>query len=267
MVLEALVSVQDAVKNTWHVVLFGAGVSFVSIVASYFVFPGNAGLLTVFLMTMIAAPLMLKLLWYEEYKEEKEIERAKPLDKINPLAAFSRQSETFVIYSAFFVGAVIALSITFIFLPENFVSKIFNDQITELGKAGLALGQITGGGAFTHILLNNLIVTAVAFVFALLFGVGAIFILAWNASVLSAALGLVTKSQSLSTAILTFLPHGIFEIAAYFAAAIAGGIISIALTKRDKKELGPVVKDMILIMVLAVALVLIGALIESVGAA
>lgn len=264
MVLETIMSIRDAIKNPWHMVIFGAIISLVSLGVAYLVFPQYLGILTVFLITIISAPFMFNLLKYEEAREEIEVEKVSFVQRINPISAFSRQSETFVIYSAFFAGMVIALSLAFVVLPQNFVSELFNEQISQIGKINLILGGATFGDTFGKIVQNNLVVMAVAFVFALLFGIGAIFILAWNASVLAAAIGIVTKSSGVTDALVTFLPHGVFEIAAYFVAGIAGGIISVAISKRGSKDFGLVVGDMVVLMVLSVALVIVGAYIETI---
>ncbi len=261
--LETLMSVRDAVKNPWHMIIFGVVISLISVGVSYLVFPESAGLLTVFLITIISAPFMLKLHGYEEASEEGKVRKVSLASRINPISAFSRQSEIFVIYSAFFVGVIIALTASFIFLPDAVVEKTFGDQINQIGEIGAIFGNLAAQGAFGQILVNNLIVLSVSFVFALLFGIGAIFILAWNASVLSVAIGLVAKSSGVPAAVITFLPHGVFEIAAYFVAGIAGGIISIAVSRRGTKEFGAVVEDMLVMMVLSVVLVTIGAYIES----
>lgn len=266
MVLETIESVRDAVRNPWHMVLFGAAISFVSLGVAKFTFPQNAGLLTVFLITVISTPFMLNLLRYEESREERKLRGASLLQRLNPISAFARQSEIFVIYSAFFVGVIIALTLSFIFLPQDVAESTFNDQVSQIGKISLIFGKVASGGLFGQILFNNLIVLAMSFLFALLFGVGAIFILAWNASILSAAIGIVTKGSGLTEALRVFLPHGVFEIAAYFVAGIAGGIISVAVSKRGTKEFGSIVSDMSVLIVLSVALIFIGAFIESASA-
>lgn len=264
MVLETLLSVKDVVKNPWHVFIFGIVISLISMAVSYLVFPENAGLLMVFLVTIISAPFMLRLLKYGEDREEKEVDKLGILDRINPFTAFFRQSEIFSVYTAFFAGVVIALSVAYIFLPEQFVEKAFSDQVSQIGRINALLGNfIVDEKIFNQILSNNLIVMSVSFVFALLFGVGAVFILAWNASVLSAAIGIVAKSSGIPSALLAFLPHGVFEIAAYFVAAIAGGIISVLVSERNCPDRGRILGDMVVLMVFAVILVAIGAYIES----
>lgn len=260
MVLESLVSVKDALRNPWHMIGFGVIVSLVSILVSYTIFPDSVGLVTVSMITIISAPLMAGILRYEEWSEEKALSLSSRLD---PIQLFIRHKEIFLVYSAFFFGIVLALSAAFIFLPASLSQQIFDYQVSEIGKIGQALGSFTAGGAFYQIFANNALVMSISFAFALLFGVGAIFILAWNASVLSAAIGIVTNSSGVANAIATFLPHGVFEIAAYFMAAISGGIVSVAVSKRGTKAFGPIFLDSIFMILIAFILIAIGAFIES----
>ena len=118
--------------------------------------------------------------------------------------------------------------------------------------------------------------------FAFFYGAGAIFILTWNASVISAAIGnfirtniaLAAKTTGLMTAwnyfhifalgLMRYFIHGIPEILAYFMGGLAGGIISVAVirhhlsTEKSKK----ILLDSMDLIVLAIFVLFIAALIE-----
>ena len=259
-------SVKDAIRSPWHMIVFGAVISLVSVCMAYLIFPENSGLMAVFLITLISAPFMWNLLKYEEWCEERDFTRKMSfLDKVNPVKVLMRSMTIFVIYAAFFGGMTAALAAAYMFLPASIAEQTFNDQMAQMGKVSDLVGRFSLDGTFYHILTNNLAVLGMSFVLALLIGVGAIFILAWNASVLAVARLIVTEVDGLSSALLRFMPHGVFEIAAFFLAAIAGGVISVAVTKRQTPQFGPVVRDMAVILALGVALVFIGAAIESQG--
>lgn len=264
MVLETLVDVKDAIKNPWKMLLFGIAISAIALGISYAVFPENAGLLTVFLIAIMMAPFMWKLLKQEEWHEESELRMVSGVKmRLDPREVVGRHSKIFLIYAAFFVGVVVGLSLIFWVLPDEIASSVFDDQRQQLNTINSIMGRVAFEGPFGEIFLNNIIVMVVSFVFALLFGIGAVFILAWNASVLAAAVGVILKTSGLSLELLRFLPHGVFEIAAYFVAGISGGVISAALAKRGTKLLGPVLLDMLFMMVIAAVLVFIGAIVES----
>jgi stage II sporulation protein M len=103
-------------------------------------------------------------------------------------------------------------------------------------------------------------------VFSLIFGAGAIFVLAWNASVIAAAVGIFAKSNlsDLPLGIARFMIHGLPEIAAYFIAALAGGIVSVAVIKHDirSEKFWNILQDSLNLLILAVIVLFIAALIE-----
>ena len=105
------------------------------------------------------------------------------------------------------------------------------------------------------------------FLFSFLFGAGAVFILTWNASMLSVVISKAALSgggfQALPLAILAYFPHGSLEILAYFIGALAGGVVSIALTKRNSKWLFLVFKDSLVLVAIAVVLLVAAAFVET----
>ena len=93
-----------------------------------------------------------------------------------------------------------------------------------------------------------------------------IFILAWNASVIAAAIAIFTKSNlsELPVAMLRYFVHGLPEIASYFVVALAGGMISLAIIRRDigTERFWRVLQDSLNLVILAVILLFVSALIE-----
>lgn len=259
MVLEKLVTIREAVRHPLWMFVIGAVVSVISLFISFLVFPESVGLFTTVLITFIMTPFMVNLLTYETFMTELEIKK-KTVQNF-----FQRHWDILAIYTAFFSGMIVALSLAFLFLPDDTVSKLFEDQITEIK---LIRGSFLASATFLKIALNNIGVLVLSVLFAFIFGSGAIFILSWNASVLSAAIGLTAKSigglSGVPIALATYLPHGVFEIAAYFLGGIAGGILSALVMKRKTALFGIMVKDIVKVLAVAIALLFIGAVIEAV---
>ena len=117
------------------------------------------------------------------------------------------------------------------------------------------------------ILVNNIYVLIFCLLFSLLFGAGAIFILAWNASVIATAIWIFSKYsiENFPMAFGRYMIHGVPEIAAYFTAALAGGIISIALIRHDFDDdrFWDTIKDSLNLILLAVLLILFSAGFEA----
>jgi uncharacterized membrane protein SpoIIM required for sporulation len=179
-----------------------------------------------------------------------------------------------------FLGITSALVVCYVLLPIAIVQTVFslqNKAITEINAN--IIGHITAFGLFKKILFNNLKVLFFCLSFAFLYGTGAIFILAWNASVIATAMGNLIKVKLAQAASLVgfntlsvyfgitafsffrYMTHGIFEIAAYFTAVLAGSIISVAIIKRDLEN-NKVIFDVTELIVLSLALLIIGSLVE-----
>jgi len=258
LVLERLISMKTALKKPYWMLLLGAIVSAICLFISFVVFQTSTGLMTSLLVTIAVTPLMLRLVRYEEKKEEEE---AKFAAEGNILA---RHRDILTIYSAFFTGMIITLSLAYLILPSSTVEKVFNDQIKEIN---LIRGNVAFGDTLERILFNNLGVLFLSFVFSFLFGAGAIFILAWNASILAAAIGMAAKSiggvKGLPLAVLAFFPHGSLEILAYFVGGVAGGLISAAITRKKSPRFNFILKDTAQLMLISVLVLGLAALVES----
>jgi len=259
MVLERLISLRTAVRNPLAMMIVGGLVSLSCLIISFLVFSESVGVFTTFLITITMTPFMVNLLRWEEEETEQEIAKRKDMNFL------SRHKDVLMIYVAFFVGMILSLSLAYIALPSETVEQIFSDQINEIN---LIRGQFLSMGLFQRIVLNNISVLLISFLFSFLFGAGAIFILSWNASVLSTAIGLATKAiggvHGFPLAVLVFFPHGSLEILAYFIGAIAGGIVSAAVARSRSKHFWDVVKDGLKLVAVAMVLLLIAGVIESV---
>lgn len=262
MVLESLISAKEAVKKPFMVFLLGIIVTLVCLFVSFMVFEESVGLFSVFLITITAAPFNYRLLRYAEAKEEKEIKE----EDYFSLSFWERNREVILVYVSFFCGMILTMSLIYVTLPEHRVEKLFENQIKEIN---IIRGKFEFQNKFTEIFLNNISVLTLSFLFAFLFGSGAIFILAWNASVLASAIGIVAKSmggiKGIPIAVLMFFPHGSLEILAYFIGGIAGGIASITIARRKSLKIWYVLGDALKLMMFSVFLLIVAALIETVS--
>ena len=117
-------------------------------------------------------------------------------------------------------------------------------------------------------------IMVVCFVMSFVYGSGGMLLIAWNASVWGSIMGYIVSESVMygmgnpfSLFFLTFLPlipHMIIEVGSYFCAAISGGVLSKA-TLREKigsKKFHHVMTDGMMFIVLAILLVIIGAMVE-----
>ncbi|MBX0313084.1 MAG: stage II sporulation protein M [Sulfurihydrogenibium sp.] len=170
--------------------------------------------------------------------------------------------EVIMSFVAIFAGMTLVFSLLYLLLPSEVAEKSFQTQINEI-KA--IRGYFWFGGTFQTILINNIGVLFLSFIFSLIYGSGAIFILAWNASILATAASMLAKSlggaYKLPIALLSYMPHGSLEIVAYFLAAIAGGIASYHLTR--SKEIKVFLEDCLFLLALGMVFLLLGAIVET----
>ncbi|MFH0876142.1 MAG: stage II sporulation protein M, partial [archaeon] len=186
-----------------------------------------------------------------------------------------------------FLGFVIAFSLWFIFLPGATAESLFDTQLNTISaiNSQATAGSITGAYStrfLNDIISNNLKVLFFCLFFSFFYGAGAIFILTWNASVISAAIGTFVRNNIevyaasvglfkvagymhiFSMGLLRYMTHGIFEILAYFVAALAGGLISIAVMKHNigTEKFRIVMKDALILTLIAAILIVAAGLIE-----
>jgi len=118
----------------------------------------------------------------------------------------------------------------------------------------------------TSIIGNNFGVLILTLIFSLIFGAGAIFVLAWNASVISAAIGVFTKYdlKDIPFGLLRYMVHGFPEIAAYFITALAGGMFGVGVARHGvgDKKFTKVMMHVGILLLIAIATLIIAALME-----
>ncbi len=271
MVLESLFNPFMLKKRPWEMFIAGAFYSIIGLLLSYFVFREVAGILTVFLIVFATLPML-----YTTIKNEEELD----LKNTTEWVLLKEHTKVLVFLMFLFLGVTIALAMAYVFLPTDMVDTVFTLQKNAIVSVN---NNVQGGAVqftyFIRIFINNLKVLFFCIIFSLLYGTGSIFILTWNASVIATAMGNLIKTELAQTATLVGLPsiasyfsaatfgflrymtHGLLEIAAYFVAGLAGGIISIALIKHNLKEPQVLIDSLDLIFI-SLGLLLIGAVVE-----
>ena len=276
MVLEMLINPGKAERNPWEMFFIGVVYSSFSMFLSVFIFKQFASIVMVFLTTLACTYLVQGTLRLEEKKNvaiHKEFTLLKEHGKALSFFMF------------LFLGFVVSFSLWYIVLPHSFTSQVFSVQeqtIRCINSSGIQGCLISPLDSFVKIFLNNIKVLLFVLLFAFFYGAGSVFILAWNASVVAAAIGIFVRN-SLSTAaanlglasaseyfssyslgLLRYLTHGSLEILAYFIAALAGGIISVAVTHHtfNSRRFQHVLLDSTDLILLSIGTLVIAALVE-----
>src|SRR3989344_4005153 len=275
MVLESLFNPFTVKQKPWQ--MFGAGFiySIIGLGLSYFVFRDAASLLTVFLIVIAALPMI-----FVTIKNEEELD----MKYDGEIKLLKEHTKVLIFLMFLFFGITVGLVLAYIILPQAVVDSVFSLQQQAIVNVnnnihGSVLGFALKLDLFSKIFVNNIKVMFFCLIFSFLYGTGAIFILAWNASVIATAIGSLFKSELTKTASIVglnsitgyfgaatlsffrYMTHGFFEIAAYFVAGLAGGIISIALIKHNLKE-NRVILDSLDLVLISLALLFVAGIIE-----
>lgn len=271
MVLESLVNPFILKKKPWEMFIAGFFYSLIALFLSYLVFQEVSGILMVFFTVMATFPLL-----YITIKREEEID----LKYKKEWNILKEHSHVLLFLIFLFLGITAAFVLSYVLLPPSVVQTIFSFQNQAIKEVNTSiLGHITALGLFKKIFFNNLKVLFFCLTFAFLYGAGAIFILAWNASVIAAAIGNLIKTELAQTAswvglsslssyfsvtafgFFRYMTHGIFEILAYFIVGLAGSIISVAVIKHNLNN-DRIIFDATELIVLAISLLVIASLVE-----
>jgi len=180
-----------------------------------------------------------------------------------------------------FLGFVIAFSFWYVALSstQNFQAQIetfcvinrpssIDSCIKSYGISDslVSTTSATSADRLFLIFTNNVYVLIFTLIFSLIFGAGVIFILAWNASVISAAIGIFSKSSynGLPNGLARYMLHGLPEIASYFIVALAGGMISIAVIRHElgTPKFWEVLQDSLNLIVISLVVLFLAALLE-----
>jgi len=275
--LESIINPKKVEKGSWKMFFVGLIYASISILLVYFLFSKDfvlakfSGIIVVTFSVMFSLPFM----YFIIKKEEKEDENVEGAVKV-----WKTHSDAIYALMWLFLGFIIAFSFWYIVLQD---SNLFNAQIETyclINNPGNIEGcvkaysitpqitaEISGREArLLSIIENNMYVMIFTLVFSLIFGAGAIFILAWNASVISAAIGIFKEYnlKEIPIGILRYMIHGFPEIAAYFITALAGGMFGVGVLRtgiKNRKFLR-VAENTIILLLIAMAILIIAALIE-----
>jgi uncharacterized membrane protein SpoIIM required for sporulation len=283
MVLELLINISKLRHRPIYIFIEAIFLTIISIIISFALFPENYTSIAILgFLTIGALPLFNNLYAYDSY-----------LFNYNK-SFFNRHKRIITLLFYFFLGVLITFIFAYFLFPSNISKEMLGAQFGEIDnisdiKASIT-GQTTGHNinsnnfwnVFNLIFKNNILVMITATLLSFFYGAGGLFLIVWNASILSAVLiryilsavsfaagqGLWTPFIAIYhgfVAFLGFIPHGFFEVLAYFFVSVAGAMLARDLFKgvftTDFKWFA--IRDFFYMFLLAVFSLVIGAIIES----
>ncbi|MFQ5531308.1 MAG: stage II sporulation protein M [Candidatus Nanoarchaeia archaeon] len=277
--LEMLVRPKSLGNNPWKMFFIGIVYASLSLILVHWFFSGDAvlrrfsGMIVVTFTVMFSLPFMYFLIKREE-EEDEMVEGFFSVWRVHSDAVYA--------FMWLFFGFIIAFSFWYIILGN---ANLFNAQVETyclinnpgniedcVARYSFDQNFIRPTGAatkelrFLSILENNVFVMIFTLIFSLLFGAGAIFILAWNASVISAAISIFTRYdlKDIPLGVGRYMIHGFPEIAAYFITALAGGIFGVGAIRngiRNRKFLR-VVENTVVLLFISIIILILAAFLE-----
>jgi uncharacterized membrane protein SpoIIM required for sporulation len=229
MVLESLLSTKSIKEKPYKILIHTVIGTIVAIfITIHFV---QYSLFLIFLITLSLLPTTIKLLRLEE--KQKEYDHF--WDYVYKGSFLRRHFNIFIYFLSIIIGITLTVAFFYMVLPKEITYKIFYDQISTIE---LIIGSFDSHEIFSVILMNNLLVMTVCFLFSLFYSTGALFWISWNASVFGVVVGRevlrICTMFSLPVAaggipftplVLLSYPHAILEFGGYILAGIAGGIL------------------------------------------
>ncbi len=288
MVLESLVGEKNIRNHPVFIFFLAMLICAGSLFFAQLLFPLHASVLSIAFITIGLVPLVYNVLSHEEAEEA--------LCKNSSCTTFfARHFNLIMLYVWIFLGIIVAFAFYYSILPPLERSTLFEEQISsfcgisgsgscENGVPFSISGRASAFGMNACMSNNSTVESCTLFIFennagvllftivlSLLYGVGAIFILAWNASILGVffgetlLVGDITKFLSMFQSMV--IGHGAPELLGYVFGALAGAILSAMFAKKEffTHSSSIIIKDILFLSFLAFFSVGYGALTEAVG--
>lgn len=154
---------------------------------------------SLFLIALISLALSYPVITYIREMDIEELEK-----NMKAKLLILRHEREMTVFWAIFVGLVIGLYISTPLITDFTYQEAFKNKVS---------GNITQSQfSFTQILLNNLEVNLMTFIISFLAFSGLIFVLVWNASIVSYHLYSLSSHKLALLQGLIFLSHGLLEI-------------------------------------------------------
>jgi len=274
--LESIINPKRTEKGPIKMFFVGLIYASLSLLLVKWLFSGDtilyqyAGMLVVTFSVMFSLPFM----YFLFKREEEETEQVEGF-----FGVWKMHSDALYAFMWLFLGFIVAFSLFNNILQDPI---LFNAQIETycaINSPGnvedcilrnsfgpTTTGAVTKEMRFLSIISNNIYVMIFTLIFSLIFGAGAIFVLAWNASVIAAAIGIFTGYdwKEIPIGIARYMIHGFPEIAAYFVTALAGGIFGVGIIRNGIKSkiFLRILENTVMLLFIALIFLIIAAVIE-----
>jgi uncharacterized membrane protein SpoIIM required for sporulation len=270
MVFEEIFRIDAAKKRPAISFFYGFIFTILGLFAALLFFKRSLSLTTIFIITVLLIPTLVKLPSLEEKRE-----RTEGLKHF-----FKNHKDIAEIYLFTFLGVFVGYIIIGLFIQASPVyDDVFKFQKGFLeGDEGLDADLLFGfyqdkpqpsSADVVGIMSNNMLFVIVCFVLSFFYGASAIFLLILNASVFASFVLFLLRNLASDwiasvKIFLFFLIHLVPEVSGFLLAAIAGGVVSkaVVMERKNTAQFKNVIKDATILLLIAFGLIIIGAILE-----
>ncbi len=262
MVFEKLYSADFLHEHPQYGFLLGIGYTILGLFIALMIFPNDPALIAVGITSIFLIPSLGQLTDSAEIKE-KSVKNFK--DFIN-ITIPHVKVYIFIFFGIFFTFAFFSM-----ILPKLAAGHLFNVQLGILtGKAAIFSWPL-----FWDLFTWNLQVLGLCFFLSLIAGNGAIFFIAWNASVWGTIFGNLAKTAAIATTantlilfmlvIISVFPHTFMEGLSYMVSTISGTTLSDGIVKEPlfSSNMKAIFKYNLILLLIGIGILAIGMIIET----
>ncbi len=248
MNLRMFVDPKEAEGHPFELFLVGAVYAFVSVLLSPWLFPEYPSIVMIGITIAASTPIIYHILKFEMMKKHVKF--------------VQEHRHAIIVFGSLFFGFVAGYLAGFLVMPGR--ESVFFAQTSTIAKLTGSFWNSSGS-----IILDNVRVLLFCVLLSVFFGTGAMFILAWNASVLATALGsfILTKLAAggplitaVGASLTKYLIHGIPEMVAYLIGGLAGGMVFYSVVTRNQTK--KVLLEAAVLVILASFILVIASMIE-----
>lgn len=259
---EILYNPLKAEKKPWDIFILAFAVTMAAIWLSPFFINSYLGVGSIILVTLTFFPLL-----FRAFNKEEDDDKAYR----NEGDRFYHHRKIVELFLFIFLGALIAFFFSYNVVHPSIRPTLFDAQLATLKEASpFTASAISSEVALSNILRKNINLLMICIALSLVFGLGSLFLLLWNSSVLGIAMAVfvqqstTTFGTSVTLSFVRYLTHGLPEMIAFFIASLGGAILSLAVLKHDLAgEKGKsILKDGVTLLGASVILLILSALIE-----
>lgn len=247
---------EEIKKRPSNAIFIAAFMIAIGFISAFFIFPAEFNISIISFSSLFLLPFVVRIL---------ETEKVKKATKIDIKNIFQRHHSMIHFFIFIFIGMAIEYTLLFGLVPPSIGNVAFEQQISLVLRS--PAGYFGSPQIFWEIVTNNLRLVFICMLLSIIYGVGAVFILNYNSSIVGMIYGssIRTFIYGVSYPIfpnpLWYLPHIILEVMAYLFAAIAGAMMYKAL-KHGEKSYNVFMRDSMLFLILSIVLVFVAGYVE-----